>query len=260
MSFDADPPDDSIIGADSPIWERTRVVTGDLGVARLQAARVLLAGLGGVGSFAAEALARAGIGALTLVDFDCVAPSNLNRQLVALSSTLGRKKVEVMGERVHEINPECRLTLVDQFLAADEMPQLLSGGFDWVIDAIDSLNSKVALIADARALGIPIASSMGAGGRTDPARIRLGDLMDSAICPLAREVRRRLRRRGVERGVLAVWSDEPPKPPLAPRPTDRGRPRAVNGTVSYLPALFGMTLAGAVVHRLLGHAEAWGGR
>jgi tRNA threonylcarbamoyladenosine dehydratase len=257
MSPRVDPPGGPTAGEDSPIWERTRVVVGDPGIVRLRAARVLLAGLGGVGSFAAEGLARAGIGQLTLVDFDRVAPSNLNRQLVALDSTIGRKKVEVMGERVRGINPDCTLNLVDRFLAAEEMPQVLSAGFDWVIDAIDSLNSKVALIAEAHALGIPIASSMGAGGRTDPARIRLGDLMDSAICPLAREVRRRLRRRGVERGVLAVWSDEPPKPPLAPRPTERGRPRAINGTVSYLPALFGMTLAGAVIHRLLGRAEQW---
>jgi tRNA A37 threonylcarbamoyladenosine dehydratase len=259
VSFVPDPPGDSATGADSPLWERTRILIGDLGVARLQAARVLVAGLGGVGSFAAEALARAGIGELTLVDFDRVAPSNLNRQLVALGSTIGHKKAEVMGERVREINPSCELTLIDRFLAVDEIPQLLSGGFDWVVDAIDSLNSKVALIADARGRGIPVASSMGAGGRTDPARIRLGDLMDSSICPLAREVRRRLRRRGVERGVLAVWSDEPPRPPLAPQPMERGRPRAVNGTVSYLPALFGMTLAGAVVHRLLGRPERWCG-
>jgi hypothetical protein len=147
-------------------------------------------------------------------------------------------------------------------LGADEMLQLLGRGFDWVIDAIDSLNSKVALIAEARAraLGVPVASSMRAGGRTHPACIRLGNLMDSKVCPLAREVRRRLRRRGLERGVLAVWSDELPAPPLSPQVTGRGRPRAVNGTVSYLPALFGMTLAGAVVHRLLGRAETWGRR
>jgi len=259
VSFPLDPPGTLTTGSDSPLWERTRILVGDPGVAHLRAARVLVAGLGGVGSFAAEALARAGIGGLTLVDFDLVAPSNLNRQLVALGSTIGRRKVEVMGERVREINSACRLTLIDRFLAADEMQQLLSGGFDWVVDAIDSLNSKVALIADSRGLGIPVASSMGAGGRTDPARIRLGDLMDSSICPLAREVRRRLRRRGVQRGVLAVWSDEPPRPPLAPRSMERGRPRAINGTVSYLPALFGMTLAGAVVHRLLGRPETWGG-
>lgn len=239
-------------GSDKPIWERTRIVVGDSGVECLRGARVLLAGLGGVGSYAAEALARAGIGHLALADFDQVAASNLNRQLVALESTLGRKKLDVMAERVRDINPDCRLTRLDQFLAADEMAQVLEPGFDFVIDAIDSLNSKVALICTAVESRIPIASSMGAGGRTDPSCIRTGDLMDSQVCPLARVVRQRLRRRGFGRGVLAVWSDESPCAPLLPEPAEFGRARAVNGTVSYLPALFGMALAGTVVHRLLG--------
>jgi tRNA A37 threonylcarbamoyladenosine dehydratase len=186
-----------------------------------------------------------------MADCDQVAPSNINRQLLALHSTVGHAKVAVMAERVRDINPDCELGLLDRFLHSDEMPDLLAPGFHYVLDAIDSLNSKLALIAAARGMGVPVASSMGAGGRTDPSRIRVGDLMDSQGCPLAREVRRRLRRRGVGRGVLAVWSDEPPAAPLAPRPTGRGRPRAVNGTLSYLPALFGMTLAGTVIHRLL---------
>jgi tRNA threonylcarbamoyladenosine dehydratase len=237
---------------DAALWERTRILVGDTGVARLRAARVLVAGLGGVGSFAAEALARAAIGHLTLADHDRVAPSNLNRQLVALGPTLGRPKVEVMGERVLDINPACILTVIDRFLVADVMPALVGDGFDHVVDAIDSLNSKVALIAACLEAGVPVASSMGAGGRLDPTRIRGGDLMDSRGCPLASAVRQRLRRRGVGRGVLAVWSEEPPLPPLPPEPSGRGRPRAINGTVSYLPGLFGLTLAGLVIRHLLG--------
>jgi tRNA A37 threonylcarbamoyladenosine dehydratase len=249
----ADPADKpSLTVTDNPIWERTRILVGDAGVARLEGARVLLAGLGGVGSFAAEGLARAGIGALTIVDFDRVALSNLNRQLCALHSTLGQTKAEVIRARIADINPHCAVTVIDAFLDADALPALLASGFDQVADAIDSLNSKVGLIGAALDAGIPIASSMGAGGRLDPARIRVGDLMDSAGCPLAREVRQRLRRRGHGRGVRAVWSDEPPRPPLPPEPTSRGRPRAVNGTISYLPALFGLTLAGCVVQGLLG--------
>jgi tRNA threonylcarbamoyladenosine dehydratase len=238
----------------APLWQRTHILVGDAGVARLTGTRVLLVGLGGVGAYVAEALARAGIGHLTLADHDRVAPSNVNRQLVALRSTLGRPKVAVMGERVADINPACRLDLLDRFLPAEEMPALVAG-FDWVVDAIDSLNSKVALIAACVEAGIPMASSMGAGGRLDPTRIRAGDLMDSRGCPLARNVRQRLRRRGIDRGVLAVWSEEPPLPPLPPEPTGRGRPRAVNGTISYLPALFGLTLAGCVVQRILGQAS-----
>lgn len=234
------------------LLERTRIVIGEAGVARLQRRRVLVVGLGGVGSYAAEALARAGVGRLTLVDGDRVAPSNLNRQLIALRSTLGRPKVAVMAERIADIHADCGLTLVERFVPAAEMPGLVAGDYDHVLDAIDSLTSKLALIEAALHAGRPIASSMGAGGRIDPARLHLGDLMDSRGCPLAREVRQRLRRRGVGRGVLAVWSDEPPRPPLPPEPMARGRPRAVNGTLSYLPALFGLTLAGAVIQRLIG--------
>jgi len=240
-------------GGDNPIWARTRIIAGDAGVERLGNTRVFLAGLGGVGSFAAEALARAGIGHLTLADFDLVAPSNINRQIVALRSTVGRKKIEVMAERIADINPDCHLTLLDRFLRSDEMADLLGPGFHfhYVVDAIDSLNSKLALLEAAMERHIPVASSMGAGGRTDPTKLHVGDLMDSDVCPLAREVRRRLRRRGLGRGILSVWSDEKPRAPLPPEPTGSGRPRAVNGTVSYMPALFGMMLAGAVVHQLL---------
>jgi len=232
--------------------ERTRILLGETGIARLRRRRVLVAGLGGVGSYAAEALARAGVGHLTLVDGDRVAPSNLNRQLVALRSTLGRPKVQVMAERIADIDPHCSLLPVERFVAAEEMPGLVAGGYSAVLDAIDSLSCKLALIEAAFATDTPVASSMGAGGRVDPSRLQLGDLMDTRGCPLAREVRQRLRRRGLGRGVLAVWSDEPPRPPLPPEPVSRGRPRAVNGTVSYLPALFGLTLAGALVQRLLG--------
>lgn len=238
-----------------PLWERTHILLQDAGLARMRDAHILLAGLGGVGSFAAEALARIGIGRLTLADFDTVSGSNLNRQMVALNSTIGRKKIEVMAERIDDINPQCQLTLLDRFLSADEMPELLEQPFDFVVDAIDSLNSKTALLADAYQRGLPVASSMGAGGRIDPGKLRVGDLMDTEVCPLARQVRQRLRRRGVGRGVLAVWSTEPAAPPLPPEPLAHGRPRAVNGTVSYMPALFGMSLAGAVIQRMLQDLE-----
>ncbi len=237
--------------ASDDLSARTRILIGDQGVARLRAARVFVAGLGGVGAFAAEALARAGVGELILADGDCVAASNLNRQLCALHSTLGQPKVAVMRERLLDINPTCRVTDLQAFLTADELPMRIgAGGFDQIVDAIDSLSSKLALLGAALDAGVPVVSSMGAGGRLDPARLCVGDLMDSGCCPLARKVRQHLRRRGYGRGIIAVWSDEPPRPPLPPAPGDRGRARAVNGTISYLPGLFGLSLAGIVIRRL----------
>ncbi len=237
----------------NPICERTSILIGIDGCVRLAGCRVLLAGLGGVGSFAAEALARAGVGQLTIADFDVVAASNLNRQLCALRSTLGMNKAEVIAARIADINPDCELRIRDAFLSVDDMPALVrEDGYDHVVDAIDSLSSKAALLAAALDAGVPVAASMGAGGRLDPTRIQVSDLMDTRVCGLAREVRKRLRRCGYDRGVLAIWSDEPPLPALPPAPTGRGRDRAVNGTISYMPALFGLTLAGVVVQRLLG--------
>ncbi|MCF1182118.1 tRNA threonylcarbamoyladenosine dehydratase [Marichromatium gracile] len=241
---------------DQPLWDRTRILVGEDGVARLRDAHVFVAGLGGVGAFAAEALARAGVGTLTLVDHDRVAPSNLNRQLVALTTTLGRPKVEVMAERVAAINPACRVRAHAAFLPAEGADAFLAERPDQLVDAIDSLASKLALIETALRLGVPVVSSMGAGGRLDPTRIQVGDLMDTRVCGLARAVRTKLRRRGVGRGVCVVWSDEEPHPPAPPEPVSQGRPRAVNGTISYLPALFGLTLAGVVIRRLLEGTDA----
>ena len=189
---------------DEPLFERTRILVGDDGVAALRRARLFLAGLGGVGSYAAEALARAGVGALTLVDHDCVAASNLNRQLPALHSTLGRSKIEVVAARILDINPSCRLTLIDEFLAPDNVAAHLAGAYDAVLDAIDSLSSKTALIETAYRTGLAVVSSMGAGGRLDPTRIRVSDLQATRVCPLARAVRTQLRRRGVGRGVIDI--------------------------------------------------------
>ena len=236
----------------APLYERTHILVGDAGTARLRAARLLLAGLGGVGAYAAEALARAGVGHLTLVDHDQVAGSNLNRQLPALHSTLGRPKTEVVAARLRDINPDLSVRIEERFIQPDNVDGLLAPGYDFVIDAIDSLNCKAALVITAHQQGLPVAASMGAGGRLDPTRVRVTDLLATDVCPLARQMRKRLRRQGVGKGILAVWSDENPRPPLPPQPTDQGRDRAVNGTISYMPALFGLTLAGVVLQHLLG--------
>ncbi|NCS65518.1 MAG: tRNA threonylcarbamoyladenosine dehydratase [Hydrogenophilales bacterium CG03_land_8_20_14_0_80_62_28] len=232
-------------------FERAAILIGEEGVARLAARHVFLAGLGGVGSWCAEALARAGVGRLTLVDMDTVAVSNINRQMPALFSTVGRKKTEVMAERVLDINPNCGLTILDTFIDPDNVDGLLAADTDFVVDCIDSLNCKVALIATAYRRAIPVAASMGAGNKLDPSRIKLADISKTQVCPLAREVRHRLKRQGIETGILTVYSDESGRPPRPPEATSHGRARAVNGTISYLPPLFGLMLAGAVIQRLL---------
>jgi tRNA A37 threonylcarbamoyladenosine dehydratase len=234
-----------------PQFERTEILLGRAGVERLAACHVFLAGLGGVGSWCAEALARAGIGRLTLVDMDTVAVSNINRQMPALLSTVGRRKTEVMAERIRDINPDCALTVLDVFIDPDNVGGLLPADADFVVDCIDSLNCKVALIETAHRRGIPVAASMGAGNKLDPARVRIADIGKTQVDPLAREVRHRLRRIGIGKGILTVYSDEPGRPPRPPEPTSHGRARAVNGTISYLPPLFGLMLAGAVVQRLI---------
>jgi tRNA A37 threonylcarbamoyladenosine dehydratase len=234
-----------------PQFERTEILIGREGVERLAARHVFLAGLGGVGSWCAEALARAGVGRLTLVDMDTVAVSNINRQLPALLSTVGRSKTEVMAERIRDIHPDCRLEVRTLFIDPDNVDALLPADADYVVDCIDSLSCKVALIATAYRRGLPVAASMGAGNKLDPGRVRLADIAQTQVCPLAREVRHRLKRQGISKGILTVYSDEPGHPPRPPEPTGHGRARAVNGTIAYLPPLFGLMLAGAVVQRLL---------
>jgi tRNA threonylcarbamoyladenosine dehydratase len=234
------------------LFERTQILVGDAGLEKLQNSHILLAGLGGVGSFVAEALVRAGIGSMTLIDSDEVAQSNINRQLPATTETIGQKKVAVMGQRLGTINPECQLTLHDLFLTPETIPTMLEQTEpDWVIDAIDSLNCKVSLILESQTRSIPVASSMGAGSKLQPALVQTGDLLDSTVCPLASVVRQRLRRRNCQRGVLAVWSTESPLPHKPPEPTSQGRPRAINGTISYMPAIFGLTLAGEVLRKII---------
>ncbi len=234
-----------------PQFERAEILIGRDGLEKLASRHVFLAGLGGVGSWCAEALARAGVGRLTLADMDVVAASNINRQLPALLSTVGRPKAEVMAERIRDINPDCRLTLITDFLTPDNIPALLPDDADYVVDCIDSLNCKVALIVEAHGRGLRVASSMGAGNKLDPSRVKVSDIAETEVDSLARVARKRLRKRGIDRGVLVVWSDEPGRPPLPPEPVSQGRARAVNGTISYLPPLFGFMLAGAVVRRLL---------
>ncbi|MBU4459287.1 MAG: tRNA threonylcarbamoyladenosine dehydratase [Verrucomicrobia bacterium] len=241
-------------------FARTEMLLGAEGLARLRDARVLVAGLGAVGSYAVEGLARAGIGHLRLVDFDIVQPSNINRQLFALESTLGRPKVEVAAARILDINPGCDVDARRTFIDAATAPDLLAGGVDAVIDAIDSLGPKVALLRAAHQAGVWTVSCMGAATRTDPMAVRIGDLASTERCPLARFVRKRLRRDGIVSGIRCVYSLEPPPPPAPfdadPEPVApglehrRGRKRRPLGSLSTLTGMFGLSAATEVILHL----------
>jgi tRNA A37 threonylcarbamoyladenosine dehydratase len=214
-----------------------------------------VAGLGGVGGHAAEALGRAGIGTLTLVDHDVVAESNLNRQIVALRSTVGRPKAEVMAQRLRDINPELDVRVCTDFIRPENVDRLVGADrLDYVADCIDTVASKTALIAACLDRGIPVVSSMGAGGRLDPTRIHVTRLNQTYGCGLARAVRARLKALGLRPDAMAVFSDEVPQEGAVRQSSagsTPGRVRPVTGTISYMPALFGLTLAGVIISRLL---------
>ena len=210
-------------------------MTGEDGLARLRAASVIIIGNGGVGSYAAEAIVRAGVGHVTFMDGDAAAPSNLNRQLVALTSTLGRNKAEIMAERARDIDPDTEITALPRFYREDDDLDLTQ--YDWIIDAIDDVNAKTALICRAKELGVSIISAMGATGKTKTA-FKAADLAKTSVCPLARVMRKRLKERGIEH-LPVVYSEEKP----VPRDGDLG-------TLSYVPGAAGLILAGYVIRAI----------
>lgn len=243
---------------------RIQRLLGDEKCALLQQSFVTVVGIGAVGGYAVEALARAGVGRLRLVDFDILQPSNINRQILALESSLGRTKAEAAGARVRDINPQCRVEVMQEFAGEESVESILTPAPDLLIDAIDSLNPKVQLLTAAYHRDIPILSSMGASLRTDPTQIRVTDLMSTSHCPLARRLRQRLKRHGVTGGIRCVFStekvdfayDEPEQQPAEEHPfDDRGRTRRVLGSLPTLPGIFGLTLANEALLRLSGHRE-----
>ncbi len=213
-------------------YSRTLKLIGEEGLSRLKNSSVMIVGVGGVGSFAAEAIARAGVGNITVMDGDTVQPSNLNRQLIALTSTLGRNKAEVMAERINDINPETSVTALARFYKEDDELDLTA--FDWIIDAIDSVDAKTALIKTAIEKDVNIVSAMGAAGKFDT-QFKIADISKTSTCPLAKVMRKRLREEGIEH-LPVVYSEEKP----VPRDGDLG-------TLSYVPGSAGLCLAGYVI-------------
>ena len=233
-------------------WQqRTRLLLGEEKTERLCRAHVLVVGLGGVGAYAAEMLCRAGVGRLTLVDADTVQPTNLNRQLPALHSTLGQPKVEVLAARFRDINPEVELDVHPVFLKDDDIPALLDAAtYDFVVDAIDTLAPKCHLIAESLRRRLKIVCSMGAGAKSDITQIRFADLWDTYHCGLSKAVRKRLQKMGVRHKVPVVFSTEQADQRAVMLTDDEQNKKSTCGTVSYMPAVFGCYLAEYVIKRI----------
>ena len=218
---------------------------------RLQQAHVLVVGLGGVGAYAAEMICRAGVGRMTIVDADTVQPTNINRQLPALHSTMGREKAEVLAARFKDINPDIQLTVLPVFLKDDNIPELLDAArYDFVVDAIDTLAPKCYLIAEALKRHIKIVSSMGAGAKSDITQIRFADIWDTYHCGLSKAVRKRLQKLGIKRKLPVVFSTEQADPKAVLLTEDEQNKKSTCGTVSYMSAVFGCYLAEYVIKRL----------
>ena len=230
--------------------ERTQLLVGKKGIEKLMAADVLVVGLGGVGSYAAEAIARAGVGSMTIIDGDFVDPTNRNRQLQALATTHGMSKALLMEQRIKEINPEINLTTIKEFQTPDMMKVTLEKKYSYIIDAIDSISPKLQLIQHAYYNNRRIISSMGAGGKMDPTRVKVADIAKTNICPLAQYVRKRLKYIGIYKGVNCVFSDELPAKYSIMRTDGTKFKKSAYGTISYLPAVFGLTCASVVIKHI----------
>lgn len=233
-------------------WQqRTELLLGADKITRLHTSHVLIVGLGGVGAYAAEMLCRAGIGRMTLVDADTVQATNINRQLPALHSTIGKSKAEVLAERFKDINPKIKLQVIPVYLKDENIPELLdSATFDFIVDAIDTISPKCYLIYNAWKRNIKIISSMGAGAKTDITQIRFADLWETYHCGLSKAVRKRLQKMGMKRKLPVVFSTEQANPDAILLTEEEQNKKSTAGTVSYMPAVFGCYLAEYVIRKL----------
>ena len=223
-------------------FEREELLIGKEALAKLQSARVCLFGVGGVGSFVAEALARAGVGAIDIVDNDTVNVTNINRQLCALTSTLGRNKVDVVADRLADINPELKITAFCEFVLPENIDKYDFSAYDYIVDAIDTVSAKIAIIERAKAADVPVISCMGTGNKLDPSALVVTDIQKTSTCPLARVMRRELKARGIAH-LKVVYSTEPPIKTGVQ--TETGKP--VVASISFVPSVAGLLAAGEVI-------------
>ena len=232
--------------------QRSELLVKKEGLEKLKNAHVLVVGLGGVGSFAAEFLARAGVGNMTIIDGDIVDITNINRQLPALHSTVGKDKVEIVAERILDINPEINLVKMNEFLSPERMDEILENTkFDYVLDCIDSVSPKLALIKACRRRKIKIVSSMGAGGKTDPSKVLVRDLSKTNNCYLAKQIRKRLKKEGITKGFRCVFSTEIQNEESLKLTDGSNFKKSFYGTISFMPALFGLNAAAEVINFLV---------
>ena len=228
---------------------RTEMLVGKENLDRLKDSHIAVFGIGGVGSYTTEALARAGVEQLTLIDADTVNESNLNRQLIATVNTIGRKKVDVAKERIHQINPDAKVNVYPIFFDEGTMGEIDFSGVDYIVDAIDSVKSKVALVILAKEKGIPIISSMGTGNKLDPTRFEVADISKTSVCPLARVMRKQLGLRGIKH-LKTVYSKEDAITPTSVSDEDNSRP--IPASISFVPSVAGLIIAGEVVKDICG--------
>ena len=229
--------------------QRTALLLDEKSLIKIQNSKVAVFGIGGVGSYVVEALARAGVGAFVLIDHDTVSISNINRQLIALHSTVGRPKVTVAKERILDINPSASIEAYQEFYLSGQEPEYLSG-CSYIVDAIETVSSKLALVEMAEKKKIPILSSMGTGNKLDPSRFRIGDIYSTSVCPLCRVMRKELRKRNIPKLKVLYSLEEPIKPKIPPELLPEGK-RQLPGSISFVPSTAGLLIAGEVIKNLL---------
>ena len=235
-------------------FERTKLLLGDEAMKKIALSHVAVFGIGGVGGYTVEALARAGVGKLDLIDGDVVSESNINRQIIALESTIGKKKAEVAKERIAQINPECEVNCICEMILPDTKDRFDFSKYDFVVDAIDTVSGKLTIIELANDANVPVISSMGTGNKLDPTGFEVADIFETSVCPLARVMRKELKARGINK-LLCVYSKEEAIHPDEPDEMISERPkgrRATPGSVSFVPSVAGLIIAGEVIKRIAG--------
>lgn len=225
-------------------YERTRMLIGNEAVEKLAQANVIIFGVGGVGSYISEAVARAGVGSITLVDNDTVAETNLNRQIVALRSTIGSMKTQVMADRIKEINPDCNVKTINEFVLYDNIDDILTDEYNYVADAVDTVTAKLAIIMKAKELNIPVISSMGTGNKLHPEMLEITDVFKTSVCPLAKVMRMELKDRGIKKLKVCYSKEIPLKPLVSEEVTNK---RSTPGSISFVPSTAGLLIAGEII-------------